>query len=103
MTSSFNTSLPVLLVWSVDLKRIDLTRLHEGKIFVVWNIDSRAHFEEVVGPLFKCDTSPTVRLETEQKTTDSGCRCSFNHKENLNKRIFKRWEAADAGWFLGRT
>ena len=77
MTSSFNTSLPVLLVWSVDLKRIDLTRLHDGKIFVVWNIDSRAHFEEVVGPLFKCDTSPTVRLETDQEKTDSGCRCTF--------------------------
>ena len=83
MTSSFNTSLPVLLVWSVDLKRIDLTRLHEGKIFVVWNIDSRAHFEEVVGPLFKCDTSPTVRLETDQEKTDSGCRCSFQPQREV--------------------
>ena len=74
ITSKLNTSIPILLVWSVDWKGVDLNRFHEDKIYVVWNIDSREQFEQLVSPLFDCDTSPTVRLEVERGNTDAGCR-----------------------------
>ena len=74
ITTSLNTSIPILLVWSVDWKGVDLTRFHEDKIYLVWNIDSREQFEQLVSPLFDCDTSPTVRLEVERGMTEAGCR-----------------------------
>ena len=39
ITSTLNTGLPILLVWSVDWMGLNLTGLHEDKIFVDWNID----------------------------------------------------------------
>ena len=74
ITSTLNTSIPILLVWSVDWKGVDLTRFHEDKVYVVWNIDSREQFEQLVSPLFDCDTSPTVRLEVERGKAEDGCR-----------------------------
>ena len=56
---------------------MDLTRFHEDKIYVVWKIDSREQFEELVSPLFDCDASPTVRLEVERGNTEDECRCRF--------------------------
>ena len=72
--STLNTSIPILLVWSVDWTEVDLTRFHEDKVYVVWNIDSREQFEQLVSPLFDCDTSPTVRLEVERGKAEDGCR-----------------------------
>ena len=74
ITSKLNTSIPILLVWSVDWKGVDLNRFHEDKIYVVWNIDSRDQFEQLVSPLFDCDSSPNVRLEVEGGKTEDGCR-----------------------------
>ena len=74
ITSTLNTGLPILLVWSVDWMGLNLTGLHEDKIFVDWNIDSREQFEQLVSPLFECDTNPIVRLEAEIGATKAGCR-----------------------------
>ena len=71
ITSNLNTSIPI---WSVDWIGVDLSRFHEDKIYVVWNIDSREQFEQLVSPLFDCDTSPNVRLEVEGGKTEDGCR-----------------------------
>ena len=53
---------------------LNLTGLHEDKIFVDWNIDSREQFEQLVSPLFECDTNPIVRLEAERGAPKAGCR-----------------------------
>ena len=74
ITSTLNTGLPILLVWSVDWMGLNLTGLHEDKIFVDWNIDSREQFEQLVSPLFECDTNPIVRLEAEMGAPKAGCR-----------------------------
>ena len=74
ITSTLNTSIPILLVWSVDWKGVDFTKFHENKIYVDWNIDSREQFEQLVSPLFDCDTSPTVRLEVENGKVEDRCR-----------------------------
>ena len=85
ITSTLNTGLPILLVWSVDWMGLNLTGLHEDKIFVDWNIDSREQFEQLVSPLFECDTNPIVRLEAERGATKAGCRWELFNPHNFLK------------------
>ena len=68
---SLPSSIPLLLLWSEDWMGITFTSLHPN-IFLVWNLDSREQFEQLVSrEVFTCDSSSLVRLEDRQE--EAGC------------------------------